>query len=141
MITNIVVLICLIALLISWIWILYRGWKKKRFAYELKYVVNSLWQGVTFIGGIALGLLITAITVQPVTNFINLQLVNTESPWIWHVVSNVYLLAILYFVVKVVWMGFKPIWKYNEQEIEWNKESKEKFKNRFSKLAKRFSYK
>ena len=52
--------------------------------------------------------------------------------------SLVWFIFVLYAVFRIVRAGYKPVFKYSDQEKQWKRESQEKFRAKLPKVLQRF---
>jgi polyferredoxin len=126
------------------IWSLIKGYRNKRFKYELK---NSINQIALPIGMIVLGyMLIGGISVLPmIQEWCDAKSLTYEAYELWFIYQTlplVYMIGLMVLVGRIYWFFINDPIKYSDQEKQWKKEERENnkvrqwLKSKFPKLIK-----
>ncbi len=135
--------VCLILLFLYLCYLGIWGWIKRGFrgfVYEVKWTVNGLRWLVFLV--VSLYFVIISSLALPFLKAKAQEMVSTSSDVLSAILLSWIPLAFGVFQVLIVcwimWNSVKPTWRYNQQELEWNKESDEKFRARLPHRLQRF---
>ncbi len=122
------------------LWSLYKGYKTKRFVYELKGIVNGLRPLITMIW-IIYFMLGAAYLVTPINNWIEsaaLQSSSLVGQTIINTMPLVFIITVWVIIFKLIGTMSKPFIKYNDKEKEYQREASDKFKAKLPRILRRF---
>jgi hypothetical protein len=100
----------------------------KRFKYDLK----LSWNDLTILLDLIIGLYVMIVGMIPMS-YIKIWVINNINspvPWMRPSVPAVYLLIITLVAILIIARGLVPKIKYNDEEKQWDKERRERNKNR-----------
>jgi predicted membrane protein len=100
----------------------------KRARYDLKTIYNSL----AWLANCTLALFFVLISLIPtpqIKDWANAEMLkSTSNLWVMHIIVPVYAIITIILACWIIFKGLIPQLKYNDEEKQWEKESKDKFK-------------
>ena len=128
--------IALIVLALAIAYDLIQGTRKGQFKYRVKAQINNLWPSMCLI----LAVYAVCIGIFPVPWLVakSIELsandISTFGSILTQWIPVAYLVLLVGLMYKIMAMGWKPLLKYTEQELQWARESREKFRNKYPNL-------
>lgn len=123
--------------LVATLYDLWKGYKAKRLVYTLKNTVNNLRPMATMIW-VMYFLVFAALPIAYINEWRDKSLLiqtTDEGRFIIESVPRMYTITVLGIVGYICAKAFSPFIKYNEQELIWEKEAVDKYKERQQKVV------
>ena len=135
--SNMIIVVLFGLLVIATLYCWFVDWRKKRLLYSIKLSINSVFPVAWLIIGVYTLVFLMILGLVPLNNYVleRLGTYQGESDWVYRMMPFVYIFVMFY----LSWLLFikplnKPLLKYTEQELVWQKESNDRAKVRLYKM-------